>query len=239
MFSTLENTWDRSARRGWSAFASFAFQALALSLLLLVPLFSAQGPPRWEWLRPLVAPAGQQRPAEPPAARQHQRPETVSNVSGNHVIEPRVIPLTIAILNESVAPPAPDIDRNGVPGGIGPSRGNVINSMGPAVEGPPPAPKPASRPPRVSEWAAGNLVHRVAPVYPPLARVAGIQGTVVLRAIISRTGTIEGLSVESGHPMLVRAALEAVRQWRYRPYMLNGEPVEIESEVTVRFVIAR
>ena len=84
----------------------------------------------------------------------------------------------------------------------------------------------------------GNLVHRVQPEYPPLAVQTRTQGQVVLRAVISREGTIENLQVVSGHPLLVRAAIEAVRQWRYRPYVLNGEAVEVETQVTVNFVLS-
>ena len=84
----------------------------------------------------------------------------------------------------------------------------------------------------------GNLVHKVQPAYPPLARAARIQGSVVLRAIISRAGKIENLQVLSGHPLLVQAAIDAVRQWRYRPYNLNGEPVEVETQVTVTFILS-
>jgi protein TonB len=75
-------------------------------------------------------------------------------------------------------------------------------------------------------------------VYPPLARQARIQGPVQLRAIISKAGTIERLAVVSGHPMLAGSAIDAVRQWRYRPYLLNDEPVEIETEITVNFVLS-
>ena len=84
----------------------------------------------------------------------------------------------------------------------------------------------------------GNLVHKVQPAYPPLARAARIQGAVVLRAIISKGGTIENLQVLGGHPLLVQAAIDAVRQWRYRPYNLNGEPVEVETQVTVNFILS-
>jgi protein TonB len=84
----------------------------------------------------------------------------------------------------------------------------------------------------------GNLIHRVQPEYPPLARQARIQGEVVLHAVISRDGTIENLQVVSGHPMLVQAAVSAVRQWRYRPYYLNGEPMEVETQVTVNFILS-
>jgi periplasmic protein TonB len=82
------------------------------------------------------------------------------------------------------------------------------------------------------------LLHRVQPEYPPLAREVGVQGTVVLSAIIGKDGTIENLHVLSGHPMLVRAALDAVEQWRYRPYLLNGEAVEVETRITVNFVLS-
>ena len=84
----------------------------------------------------------------------------------------------------------------------------------------------------------GNLIFRVQPDYPSLARQVRVQGQVILRAVISREGTIENLQVLSGHPMLVRAAVEAVRQWKYRPYLLNGEPVEVETEVKVNFILS-
>ena len=91
---------------------------------------------------------------------------------------------------------------------------------------------------KVSHWAEGNIIYRVQPLYPPIARQARVQGTVELRAIISRAGTIENLVVVSGHPMLVKSAIEAVRQWRYHPYLLNNEPAEVETEITVNFVLS-
>ena len=100
---------------------------------------------------------------------------------------------------------------------------------------PPPGPP---RPPRISHMMEGNLISKVQPVYPSLARQARIQGSVLLRAIISRSGTIRDLNVISGHPMLVGAAIEAVRQWRYRPYILNDEPVEVETQITVNFSLS-
>ena len=84
----------------------------------------------------------------------------------------------------------------------------------------------------------GNLIRRVQPAYPPLARSARIQGQVVLAAVISKEGMIENLRVLEGHPMLVRAALDAVSQWRYRPYVLNNEPVEVETRITVNFSLS-
>ena len=84
----------------------------------------------------------------------------------------------------------------------------------------------------------GNLIHRVQPDYPLPARSARIQGEVVLAAIIGKDGSIQNLHVLKGHPMLVKAALDAVQQWRYRPYVLNGDPVEVETQVTVNFVLS-
>jgi protein TonB len=84
----------------------------------------------------------------------------------------------------------------------------------------------------------GNLLHRVEPVYPPLAKTARIQGSVVLVAVISKAGTIDHLHAVSGPPMLVPAAVAAVSQWRYRPYILNSEPIEVETQITVNFLLA-
>ncbi len=118
-------------------------------------------------------------------------------------------------------------------------RPEVIGSVGTAVEVAPPPPPPApTHPLRVSHWAEGNLIYRVPPIYPRLAQQARIEGTVELRAIVSRAGTIENLVVVRGHPMLVAAAVDAVRQWRYRPYLLNSEPVAVETEITVKFVLS-
>ena len=83
----------------------------------------------------------------------------------------------------------------------------------------------------------GSLIYRVQPEYPPLAQQARIQGTVLLHAVIDREGKIENLQVLGGHPLLVKAALKAVQQWRYRPYYLNGQPVEVETEITVHFTL--
>jgi periplasmic protein TonB len=82
---------------------------------------------------------------------------------------------------------------------------------------------------------AAMLINRVQPMYPPLARQTRISGTVRLHAIIAKDGTVKELEVISGHPLLVQAALDAVRQWRYRPTLLNGEPVEVDTTIDVIF----
>ena len=235
MFSTLESTWDRSARRGWSTLASFGFQAMAVSLLLLIPLIWIQGPPKLQWFEPPQILTPPPAPAPPASGERRSTPST--NLSGTHLMQPPTIPTTIAILNEQPVASAPNIDEGGVAGGTGTRRG-VIGSIGPSVEvAPPPTPPAPTHPVRVSHWAEGNLIHRVQPEYPEIARQVRVQGPVQLRAIISKGGMIENLVVESGHPMLVGAAIKAVRQWRYRPYLLNGEPIEVETEITVNFVL--
>src|SRR5690348_4258205 len=103
---------------------------------------------------------------------------------------------------------------------------------------PSPPPMTTTHPPRISHMMEGNLIRRVQPEYPALARSARIQGQVVLSAVISREGNIENLRVLIGHPMLVRAAIEAVSKWRYKPYILNNEPVEVETQVTVNFSLS-
>jgi protein TonB len=145
------------------------------------------------------------------------------------------------MVTETVLPaPALDPSAVGVSHGIGDpyNRGNVMESiLGSRLTTPMP-PVPVAHHLPVSRMMEGNLVHRVQPDYPPLARQVRVQGQVVLRAMINREGTIENLQVLSGHPMLVQAALDAVRQWRYRPCVLNGEPVEVETQVTVNFVLS-
>ena len=110
--------------------------------------------------------------------------------------------------------------------------------MLPPVE-PPQIARPAQqvkRPVKLSEGVLdAQLVSRIEPRYPPLALQMRQTGTVVLHAIISRDGHINALEVVSGSPFFVKAALDAVRQWRYRPTMLNGEPVEVETTITVVF----
>jgi protein TonB len=85
--------------------------------------------------------------------------------------------------------------------------------------------------------AQANLIDPVAPVYPPLARAARVQGVVVMQALIDKQGNIADLQVVSGHELLQGAALDAVKQWRYRPVLLNGQPVDVVTQITVNFTM--
>jgi periplasmic protein TonB len=236
-FST-DSEWQNHSHRGWTTLISFAAQAVAVGSLLLLPLFYTEGLPRLALLAPLLAPAPP--PATPPTPRPSSPSTPQSNLMGSRLMSPPVIPATVTILTETTPPP-PMIDPSaaGVGHGIGDAqgRGTVLGSVL-GSELALALPPPAIHHPRVSRMMEGNLIHRVQPDYPVLARQVRVQGQVVLRAMISREGAIENLQVVSGHPMLIPAAVAAVRQWRYRPYVLNGEPVEVETEVKVNFVLS-
>jgi protein TonB len=240
--SLLESGWGSGSHRVWTTLTSLTLQALAVAILLAIPLLYTQGLPQLALLRPLVAPTP---PPAPPAPMQAARNTSVaqSNLnSDNTIVAPPRIPPTIADIHEDVPPPPIPLSREGVPYGTGDrwSLNSVIGSTftDSAAALPPPPPHPTPRPIRPSSVMEANLVHRVQPAYPPLARAARIQGPVVLQAVISKSGTIEKLQVLNGHPMLVRAAIDAVQQWRYRPYLLNGEAVEVETQITVNFILS-
>ncbi|HYL47237.1 MAG TPA: energy transducer TonB [Candidatus Limnocylindrales bacterium] len=116
----------------------------------------------------------------------------------------------------------------GVPGSTG--RGNPLDVLRRHEEPPPPGPVKMSQ--GVME---ASLIHRVQPEYPAIARVARISGRVELRAIIGTDGSVRHIEIVSGNPLLVQAAVAAVRQWRYRPTLLSGEPVEVDALITVDF----
>jgi len=239
--SLLDSPWSERSRRGWTTLASFALQAAASGVLLLLPLLYTQGLPQLQLMSALVAPSPPPAPPVPVAVRNAR--ETTSNLSSDgHVIAPRSVPREILPVDESSAPPPVDIGGSSVPGGTADStaRNAVLDSIGKGLNVivPPPPPTSSAHPPRVSTMMEGNLIYRVQPQYPPLARQARVQGIVVLRATISREGKIENLQVVSGHPLLVKSAMDAVLQWRYRPYYLNNEPVEVETQVTVNFTLS-
>jgi len=208
-----------------------------VACLLLLPLLYTEGLPKLALLAPFLAPAP---PAAAPPQQSHRNLSSTpqSNLIGTRLLAPSEIPRDVSMLAET-EPPPPLIDPGavGVRHGFGDAPGgtvlDAVLGSGPSL----PPPPPVVHHPPVSHMMEGNLIYRVQPSYPALARQARIQGQVVLRAMISRAGAIENLEVLSGHPMLAPAAVDAVRRWRYRPYVLNGEPVEVETQVTVNFVL--
>jgi len=146
------------------------------------------------------------------------------------------------MIKEEEAPP-PVMSASGVVGGVpgGVPGGQMGGVIGGIISSTPMAVPKVATPQRVrvsQGVSQGLLIRKVQPTYPPLARQARIQGQVMLQALISKDGSIENLRLISGHPMLAPAALEAVKQWKYKPYMLNGEPVEVETTVQVNFTLA-
>jgi protein TonB len=147
------------------------------------------------------------------------------------------------MVKEDEAPPS----TGGVPGGViggvpgGQSGGVVGGVLGSIMSSAPTAAPKIATPKRITVSQgvqAGLLIRKVSPTYPPLAKQARIQGSVVLQAVIGKDGTIQNLRAVSGHPMLIPSALDAVKQWKYKPYFLNGEPVEVDTQVTVNFTLA-
>jgi periplasmic protein TonB len=233
----------QKGRQTWATLGSFALQCMMLGVLLLLPLYFTQELPKSQLLTFLVAPPPP--PPPPPAAQQVSKimKEIQSDLlSSGQLRTPTKIPVKVQMITEEEAPPAMPSGGvvGGVPGGIpGGQLGGVIGGIVNATSSLAYIPKLQPVVPqriRISQGVTnGLLLHRVEPPYPPIARAARIQGNVVLKAIINKEGVIQDLQLASGHPMLVPAAIEAVRQWRYRPYLLNGQPVEVETVITVIF----
>jgi protein TonB len=236
--SLLETSWAQRTRRGWTTLTSFGLEAVIIGLLLLLPLLKTVGLPSTRAISTPVTIG--LRGAQPAAApRPHTDHTTIvaSNFDRGRLMMPRRIPISVPQgADEPSAPASDPYDGPYIPGARpGDTNGLPSPIAGGSAPLPMPKPAPISHPIRVSSILEGNLIRRVQPVYPPLARAARIQGAVVLVAIISKVGTIENLRVASGHPMLVPAAIDAVSQWRYRPYILNDEAVEVETQITVNF----
>jgi protein TonB len=220
----------------WTVVLSMLAQVLFLGVLILIPLIYTEALPKTMMATLLVAPPPPPPPPPPVAAQVvHVKPQ-VHLMDAGKLVAPKVIPKDIKIIKEE----APQMDAGmagGVPGGVaGGSMGGVIGGVIGGMGGAPPPPKPtASRIRQGGSVQAALLINKVQPVYPPLARQTRIAGTVRLHALISKTGSVESLEVISGHPLLVRAAMDAVQQWRYKPTLLNGEPVEVDTTIDVIF----
>lgn len=238
MFSSLESTWDRSARRGWTTLASFTLQALGLSLLIAISIMWVDGPPRVRWLQISTPARLAPHDAETQTTTHERHANTAANPRPEQMVTPPSIPPHILQGEDSRSvPSAPDVTNIGN-GSDRRSTIGVETGFGDYVATVRPPRTTPVKPLIVSTLAEANILHKVQPIYPPIAKQAGVRGTVELRAIISKTGTIENLVVVGGHPMLVKSAIDAVRQWRYRPYLLNNEPVEVETNITVNFLLS-
>jgi periplasmic protein TonB len=237
----------QSKRKALATTTSFIVNVLAVLVMLAVPLMFTEDLPKAQLLTLLVAPPPPP-PPPPPAAEAVQkivRQIQTDMLNTGQLRTPSRIPQKVQMIREEEAPPpmaATSGVVGGVPGGIPGGQlsgviGGIVNATSNLA-----VPKFAPVVPqrvRISQGVTkGLLIRRVEPTYPPLARSARVQGEVVLSAIISTNGDIENLQLVSGHPMLVPAALSAVKQWRYKPYLLNGQPTEVETTITVIFTLS-
>ncbi len=224
-------------KRKWATMMSFTLEAAFLGMLIAAPLAFTDQLPLGQLREILVAPTTAANP-EPVTAAQPQptmRTVTTEIVNGQLVYSGRIPPKANQIIDsDDVGVP----DTTSIPGAIRDTRTNrTIQSLIRSATPPPvteTSREPASRI-SISHLDPGFLVHRVQPVYPHNAIITHTQGTVMLSAVIDTSGRITQLHALSGHPLLIQAALDAVRQWRYKPYILNGAPVEVETQVSVIF----
>ena len=219
----------RTRSRGWMI-ATFAFNGSILLAMVLIPLLYPEALPRIANNILLLAPPPRETP--PPVRQQAVQVRHVSDeMMGRQLVAPRLIPAHPYAPNSPEPPPVgaavPWGEASATPGNPFPGQGSL-----PAVREAPPAHA------RISSGVMnGLLIRKTLPVYPPIARAAGVEGTVVLQATISRTGSIENLHVIAGPAMLQQAALDAVSTWIYRPYLLNGQPVEVDTTINVVFTL--
>ncbi|HEU4414795.1 MAG TPA: TonB family protein [Candidatus Angelobacter sp.] len=231
--SLMESGGRIRTNQKWTGLISTMVQLALVGFLVLLPLIFTEALPKGQLTTWLVAPPPPP-PPPPPAAPQVQHVQKVSEIVDGALRTPSKIPKKIQMIKEEEAPPSTGVSggvMGGVPGG---SAGGVIGGIIGSAAPPPKVAAPQKL--RVSSGVADGLkIHDVQPTYPQMARIAHIQGDVTLQATISKSGVIENLRAVSGHPILIQAAMEAVRQWKYKPYILNGEPVEVETTVQVKF----
>jgi protein TonB len=238
--SLLESGGRLKTRRGRTTTFAIFLEIIIVGVMVLLPLIFTEALPKQQFMTFLVAPPPPPPPPPPAAAPVHVVHQIQTDIVNGALRTPTKIPQKIQMIKEDEAPPqmAASGVIGGVPGGIpGGQMGGVIGGI---ISSTPVAVPKVAAPQRVRVSAgvtSGLLVRKVNPVYPALARQARIQGTVLLRAVISKEGSITGLQLISGHPMLAPAAIDAVKQWKYRPYLLNGEPVEVDTEVQVNFTL--
>ena len=249
----FDQTFVSEARtnKGWTVFLSTLAQLGLVSVAVLVPLIFTEKLGMATLTSSLMAPPPPPPPPPPPAPAQPVVKTKIipRQFDAGRLVAPKQIPKEIAMIKEDdIPPPASAGVMGGVPGGVpGGTPGGVIGGIiggVPNAPPPPPPPKQAEKPKSPDRIRVGgnvqaaNLVKKVTPVYPPLAKQARVQGQVRFTAIIGKDGLIQNLQLITGHPLLVPAATEAVRQWVYRPTLLNGEAVEVITQIDVNFTLS-
>ncbi len=220
---------------------AYIFECLLLGALVLLPLIHTEALPKAASIEALRLPPPPTGPPPRPAGA--SRPSRRPGPKGDILRTPATIPAHIARLNdlnEHKPVNGPEWVIGSVPGLPG-HPGGVSYGLG--LGNPlPPRPLPAKphqeRIRRSSQLESARLLYGPKPDYPPLARMARVQGIVRMEAVIGRDGAVQNLRLVSGHPLLIEAAKKAVARWRYQPTLLNGEPVEVVTEIDVNFTLA-
>ena len=225
----------KKTHKGWAIMLSTFFQLLVLIVLILIPLIYTQALPKGMMATLLIAPPPPPPPPPPPAEVPKIIKPVARLIQQGKLMQPRAIPKEVAVFKEADLPPEAPISGAGVLGGVDQGLLGGLGA-GPAVALPPPKPT-TQRIKLGGQVQAAKVIAQPQPLYPPLARQARIQGNVILHAIIDKDGRVGELQVISGHPLLVQSALDAVKNWRYQPTQLNGEPVEVDTTITVSFVL--
>jgi protein TonB len=233
--STFESNGRLRTRSRFWMLVTLVLNGSILLALILIPLIYPEALPRQVMAFLMTAPTPptppQPVPQQPVRTAQH-----ASEMTNGQIFAPPKIPPGIFIANDK-EPPAIDNATTWDPAGNTSTDTSGIfksHSGGPVVRPAVTVPVPVS-----TGVEAALLLRKTLPVYPAIAKAAGIQGTVTLQATISKSGTIENLRVVSGPPMLQQAAIDAVKTWVYRPYLLDGLPVEVETTVQVIFSLGR
>jgi protein TonB len=243
--SLFESRSRKKTRNPLTVILSVAVHAVTIAVLVLIPLLQTQALTIPPIDTSLLLPHAPSRAPIPvfPAGPRHQ---ATTQPASDALTAPIAVPQEIARIDNLMVPEPTSFLPSGNGTGAIFSANNFSNGgidIGtpgppPAAPTPPPPPVPiTTRVVRQSAYQAANLVYQVKPVYPSIAIRTRVQGVVVLEAVIGKDGSVDQLRVVSGHPLLTRAALEAVQQWKYRPTLLNGEAVEVATTVTVTFTL--
>lgn len=235
-------------RKAGTMVVSITIQGLLVVAGLVIPLMNPELLPSKAWVTQVMSPPPPPPPPSPaPAIVRASRKVVPKQFNSGVLTAPRVIPLKVVnIIEEEFIPTTTGSGVvGGVPNGVLGSPGVIRDIVGlsPTFSPPPLAPKEVPKAKVVQRITVGGnvqqalLINQPRPSYPPLAKQARISGSVRFTAIIGRDGTIQNLNLVSGHPLLVSVAQEAVKQWRYKPTLLNGEPVEVVTQIEVNFTL--
>jgi len=237
--SLIESGNRLKTKRGRTTAFAVVLQVGIIIIMILIPLMFTEALPKAMTMTFLAAPPPPP-PPPPPAAPVKVIKVVETDVVNNQLRTPTKIPKKVEMIKEEEAPPPQAGVVGGVPGGVpGGSMGGVMGSI---IGSTPTAIPKVATPQRIRVSAGvtqGLKIKNVNPVYPQMAKIARVHGPVVLAAIIGKDGSIQNLHVIStASPLLNQAAMDAVKEWRYRPYILNGEPVEVDTQITVNFTLS-